>query len=64
MVVLVMVYVIMTQSPAVQLKEGLFTLTHVFRLYSHTGKARQGSRHRESGMVDWETERIYQHQSL
>lgn len=64
MVILVMAYVTMTQSPTKQLKEGFLTLTHVFRLYSHTGKARQGSRHQESSMVDWETDRIYQHQSL
>lgn len=28
----------MTQSPAEQLKEGGFTLTHGFRLYSHQGR--------------------------
>lgn len=55
MVVLVMVYVPLTQSLTEQLKEGWFTLTRAFRLYGHTW---WGSQQRESMMVDWETESI------
>lgn len=58
MVELVMVYVTMTQSLTEQFKEGWFTLTHGFRLYSHTW---WGSWQRESIIGKWS---VYHYQSL
>jgi hypothetical protein len=55
MVVLVMVCVTITQSLTEQFKGVWFTLTHAFRLYSHTCP---GLQQRESIIVDWETESI------